>query len=351
MALDRIINGAFESLTRGSHLSRADAKEVFQHIMSGRVPETTMAGLLGAMAAKGESVDELVGAAEAMRENAIPIRCDTDCIDTCGTGGDGISTFNVSTTAGIIASGAGATVAKHGNRSTTRVSGSTEVLTELGLDVNAEVAVVERSLAEARIGYLNARLLHPAMKYAAPVRQAIPVRTIFNLLGPLTNPAGAKRQILGVPHLDLVDTIAGALLELGTDHAWVVHGDDGLCDLTITSATTVVEVRGGELHRMRISPDDVGLQKAALESLRVESAHQSAAVLNRILQGEQGPKRDHAILNAGAALVVAGIAEDIREGVTLAGRAIDTGAARNTLARWLSIAGTDAKLRNEKDSG
>ena len=257
----------------------------------------------------------------------------------------------MSTTAGIIASGAGATVAKHGNRSTTRVSGSTEVLTELGLDVNAEVAVVERSLAEARIGYLNARLLHPAMKYAAPVRQAIPVRTIFNLLGPLTNPAGAKRQVLGVPHLDLVDTIAGALLELGTDHAWVVHGDDGLRDLTITSATTVVEVRGGELHRMRISPDDVGLQKAALESLRVESAHQSAAVLNRILQGEQGPKRDHAILNAGAALVVAGIAEDIREGVTLAGRAIDTGAARDTLARWLSIAGTDAKPQDEKASG
>ena len=348
--MDEIIKKAFESITRGRDLSRTDARGVFLHIMSGQVAESTMAGLLGAMAAKGEAVDELVGAAEAMRANVISIRCDADCIDTCGTGGDGISTFNVSTTAGIIAAGAGATVAKHGNRSTTRASGSSEVLAHLGLDVDAEVAVVERCLQEVRIGYLNAQLLHPAMKYAAPVRRALPMRTIFNLLGPLTNPAGAKRQVLGVPHLDLVDTIAQALLELGTEHAWVVHGDDGLCDLTITSATTIVEVRRGGLHRMRISPEDVGLRKASLDCLRVDSPAQSAAVVNKILQGESGPQCDHAVFNAGAALVVAGIAEELREGVTLARRAIANGAARDTLARWRSIAALDAERPSEKDT-
>jgi anthranilate phosphoribosyltransferase len=214
--VDTDIKDVFHQVTNGRDLTREQSSQVFAQIMDGKTSQSTLAALLGALATKGECVDELVGAAEAMRARMHPVRCDLECIDTCGTGGDGISTFNVSTTAAIIAAAAGATVAKHGNRSTTRVSGSTEVLTKLGVDVDASIDTVERCLAEIRIGYLNAGLLHPAMKYAAPVRQAIPTRTIFNLLGPLTNPAGARRQVLGVPRLDLLDTIAQTLHNLGS---------------------------------------------------------------------------------------------------------------------------------------
>jgi anthranilate phosphoribosyltransferase len=327
------LRSIFEKVTTGRDLSRDEARWVFERIMAGEVSETVIAALLGCLAVKGEAVDELVGAAEAMRAAAVRVRCDADCIDTCGTGGDGISTFNVSTTAAIIAAAAGATVAKHGNRSTTRVCGSTEVLTLLGIDVEAHPALVERSLAEARIGYLNARLLHPAMKYAAPVRQALPMRTIFNLLGPLTNPAGARRQVLGVPRPELVEKMAEALLALGATHAWVVHGD-GLCDLTITGSTLVIEVRGGRLRRFTLNPEDAGLPRARLDALRVVTPQDSADMVVRILEGERGPARDHALLNAAAALVVAGIIGDWQSGILRAGEAIDSGAALDTLKAW-----------------
>jgi anthranilate phosphoribosyltransferase len=269
-----------------------------------------------------------------MRAKVLPVKCDAQCIDTCGTGGDGISTFNVSTTAAIIAASAGATVAKHGNRSTTRASGSTEVLTMLGIDVEASTGVVEQCLSEIRIGYLNARLLHPAMKYAAPVRQDIPIRTIFNLLGPLTNPAGARRQVLGVPRLDLLDIMAQALRDLAATHVWIVHGNDGLCDLTATASTTVVEVHGGNTERFTVTPEQVGLKRGALHELLVDSPAASAAMVRAILEGEQGTPRAHALMNAGAALVVAGLADDLSAGVKLAARAIDEGAALETLTRW-----------------
>lgn len=335
----------FETVTGGHDLSRADARALFERIMAGDVPDSTLAGLLGALATKGEAVDEIVGAAEAMRAHMVSIRCDADCIDTCGTGGDGISTFNVSTTAAIVAAAAGATVAKHGNRSITRVSGSTEVLEQLGIDVDASIHQVERSLVEARIGYLNARNLHPPAKHAAPVRQAIPVRTIFNLLGPLANPAGAKRQVLGVPRLDAADRIAEALAELGAVHAWVVHGDDGLCDLTITAPTTVIELKDGSLKRFRVSPEEVGMNRASLKDLQAKSPQDSAAIVMGVLQKQTGPPRDHVLLNAGAALVVAGRAEDLCEGTVLAAEAIDSGAALDTLELWRSIAGTSSHAR------
>jgi len=328
----------FETITQGGDLTRAQTRAVFDRIMTGALPDTVIAGLLGALATKGESVDELVGAAEAMRARAVRVRCDAGCIDTCGTGGDGVSTFNVSTTAAIIAAAAGAIVAKHGNRSTTRVSGSTEVLTLLGIDVDAPVPAVERALIEAHIGYLNARRLHPAMSHAAPVRQALPVRTIFNLLGPLTNPAGARRQLLGVPRPELTEKLAEVLASLGTEHAWVVHGE-GLCDVTITGTTIVVEVKDGVLHRFTVSPDDAGLEPASLDALRVSSSQQSAAVVLDILKGTSGAPRDHALMNAGAALVVAGVAGDLREGVTRAGRAIDEGDALRTLEQWRCLCG------------
>jgi anthranilate phosphoribosyltransferase len=334
-------------LSMGHNLTREQARWTFDRIMAGELEPIVIGALLGAMIAKGESVDELVGAAEAMRAAGIRISCDGDCIDTCGTGGDGISTFNVSTTAGIIAASAGAIVAKHGNRSTTRASGSTEVLHQLGVDVDAPTDVVERCLREVRIGYLNARQLHPAMKFAVPVRRAIPARTIFNLLGPLTNPAGARRQILGVPHMNLLDKMADTLLALNATHAWVVHGCDGLCDLTITGPTTVVEIRHGTRNRFSVTPGDVGLSCAPLDSLIVDSPAASAQAVMGILQGQSGPRRDHALLNAGAALVVAGIVGDIGEGVDRAGGAVDDGSALATLERWRAMAPilqTDAEV-------
>lgn len=330
---------ALQTVVAGRDLTRDQSRAAFSAIMSGEVVEAAIGGLLGALATKGETVDELVGAALAMRERAVTIRCRSDCIDTCGTGGDGISTFNVSTTAAIVASAAGATVAKHGNRSTTRASGSTEVLERLGISIDAPAKTVERSLEQVGIGYLNARNLHPAMNYAAPVRQALPVRTVFNLLGPLTNPAGARRQLLGVPHAALVDKIAAALAALNTTHAWVVHGADGLCDVTITEATMVAEVRDGSVRRFQVTPEEAGLRRAPLDALRIATPEESAEIVLAVLRGDAGGPRDHTLMNAGAALVVAGMASALRDGVALAAETIDNGSAMRRLEAWRSVAG------------
>ena len=332
------LKAIFERLAAGHDLTQTQARDCFERIMAGDLSDVVIGALLGAMLTKGESVDELVGAAEAMRASMTRITCKPGCIDTCSTGGDGVSTFNVSTTAAIIAASAGATVAKHGNRSTTRASGSTEVLQELGIDVEADRETVERCIAQAGIGYLNARKLHPAMKHAAAARAAIPTRTLFNLLGPLTNPAGARRQVIGVPKPDLVDKLAGALSRLGTDHAWIVHGA-GLADLTVTGPTHVVEVIHGSFRRFDVSPESVGLRSASIESLQVASPRESARVVRAVLGGEPGPPRDHALMNAAAAVVVAGIAPTLADGVTVAAGAIDDGKAAETLNRWRSIAG------------
>lgn len=211
----------------------------------------------------------------------------------------------------------------------------------LGIDVEAPATIVEQCLAEVRIGYLNARNLHPAMKHAAPIRLSLPFRTTFNLLGPLTNPAGARRQVLGVPRPEHLDKMAAALLELGAEHAWVVHGD-GLCDLTVTGSTTIVEIRGGNLRRFEVCPADVGLSAASIDDLMVATPGASADAVRGILRGDCGPKRDHALMNAGAALVVAGLASDLGSGVALAADAIDDGRARETLDGWIRIGGLSA---------
>lgn len=345
---DRDIKTVFATLSRGEDLTRDQMRGMFERIMSGSVRESVTGALLGALSVKGESLDELVGAAEAMRAMARPIACDAECLDTCGTGGDGISTFNVSTTAAIIAAAAGATVAKHGNRSTSRCSGSTEVLDCLGIDIHAEDATVERSLREARIGYLNAQRLHPAMSHAAAVRSALPFRTVFNLLGPLTNPAGAKRQVVGVPRYELLGLIASALLELGAEHAWVVHGADGLCDLTITGETRVLEVRDGRMEEFTVVPEEVGLERGELSALIVDSPAASAEAIQGILRGVPGPQRDHALLNAGAAIVVAGLAKELAGGVKIASDAVDNGSALDTFHHWRCIAGV--QVVNQKTS-
>ena len=237
-----IMQKTLETLIAGHDLTREQTYDIFNQIMTGQMDQIVMGAFLGALAAKGQTVDEIVGAAEAMREVSTPIRCAENCIDTCGTGGDGISTFNTSTTAAIVAAAAGATVAKHGSHTNSRASGSAEALKALGVNLEATPEVVEKSIEEIGIGFLYAVKLHPAMKYAAPVRRALGVQTIFNLLGPLTNPARAKRQVLGVNRKELVPVMAEALRKLGAVHALVVHGGDGLCDMTITTETTVAEV-------------------------------------------------------------------------------------------------------------
>ena len=329
------------ALRAGQDLSRDQSRALFEQIMTGAVEPEPMGELLEALAAKGETVDEITGAADVMNEKVTRVSCDGDCIDTCGTGGDGISTFNVSTTAALLAAAAGATVAKHGNVTHTRASGSAEAMRELGINLDAPVPVLERCLRECRIAFLFAPHLHPAMKHAGPVRKKLGIRTIFNLLGPLTNPAGAKRQVLGVPEPELVDKIAGVLAARGATHAWVVHGD-GLCDLTVTGQTQVAEVRDGRIKTFNVHPHDVGLENAGLGELIVVSATESSHVIRNILTGkDESARRDHALLNGGAALVVAGLADDLSAGVAQAQDAITSGAAGETLEQLVKLSNAE----------
>ncbi len=330
--MNTFIEQAITGLREGASLSREQSRAVFEQIMSGQVEPERMGEFLTLLAKKGETVEEIAGAADIMNEKVTRVRCEDErVIDTCGTGGDGISTFNVSTTAAIIAAAAGATVAKHGNYTHTRASGSAEAMRELGIDLEAPLEILEACLRECGIAFLFAPQLHPAMKYAGPVRKQLGIRTIFNLLGPLTNPAGARRQVLGVPKPELTETIAGVLASRGAEHCWVVHGQ-GLCDLTITGSTKVVEVKNGELHAFDVHPSGVGVDEAPLDALLVESPQESAQVIREILSGsETGPRAHHALLNAAAALVVAGRARDLADGYAQASDAVTSGQARNKL--------------------
>ncbi|MBS3735285.1 MAG: anthranilate phosphoribosyltransferase [Phycisphaerae bacterium] len=316
----------------GAHLAREQSEWAFGQIMDGLWSEAQVAGLLTALAIKGESVDEIAGAAAAMRDHVVPI--DTggaDVVDTCGTGGTGLSTFNISTAAAMVLAGAGVTVAKHGNRTNTRASGSANVLEALGVNLDATPETVGQCLREAGVCFCFAIRCHPAMKHAAPVRKQLAVRTIFNLLGPLTNPAAARRQLMGVFDADLTETIAEVLGALGAIRAMVVHADDGLDELSTTSATKVSEFRDGAVTTRRVHPEDFGLAVATLDDLLVDSAEASADRIRRVLAGETGPDRDIVLLNAAAALAVAGKAETIGDGLTIASESVDSGAAATAL--------------------
>lgn len=323
---------------QGRDLTRAEASAAFTEIMSGLATDESIMKFLAALADKGECVEEIVGAAEVMRHNVTPVICDDpDAVDTCGTGGDGISTFNVSTAAALIAAGAGATVAKHGNFTTTRKSGSANVLQALGVQIEISPETITRCMREAKFGFLFAARLHPAMKYAAAARKKLARRTIFNLLGPLTNPAGVRRQVVGVARPELLMLIAEVLQQLGARQAMVVHGHDGLCDLTITGPSSYAELRDGRLQSFTISPDQLGLASATLDTLCIASPEESAEVVRSILRGESGPRREHTLLNAAAALVVAGRAADLRSGIALGAESIDSGAAQEVLERLIAI--------------
>lgn len=333
---DRLIQEALKQLMARKDLATDQAEMVFEQIMTGLVEPEMLAGVLVAWSIKGESVDELVGAARVMRKLATHVRSPGEPVDTCGTGGDGTSTFNVSTAAAIIAAGAGVIVAKHGNRTNTRASGSAEAMAALGVDVDASVETIERCLQEVGLGFLYAVRLHPAMKHAAPVRRLLGIKSIFNIIGPLTNPAGALRQVLGVSRLDVMDKIAEALHKLGARHALVVHGG-GLCDMTITGQSRVLEVKPEGVREWHITPEEVGLKRAELKEILVDSPAKSAETIHAILAGKCGPCRDIAVLNAGAAILVAGQASNLAEGVRKAQRSIDSGAAKAKLERFVAV--------------
>jgi anthranilate phosphoribosyltransferase len=325
-------------LAGGEALSEAQAHEAVTAIMSGQATPAQIGGFLVALRVKGETVAEIAGCARAMREAATPIRVDgLDVVDTCGTGGTGKGTFNISTAAALVAAGAGVPVAKHGNRSATSHCGSADVLQELGVNIEAAPQVVERCIREAGIGFLFAAGLHKAMKHAAGPRRELGVRTVFNILGPLTNPAGARRQVLGVFSAALVDVIAGVLVSLGSTRAMVVHSDDGMDEISIGDRTLAARVDGGRVEVVAIAPEDFGLKRAGRAEIAARDAAQSAGMIREVLAGRKGAPRDIVVLNAAAAIYVGGLAENMTVGVAAATESVDSGAAAEALEKLVRL--------------
>lgn len=330
-----------EKLTRHHDLTSQEAAAAMTEIMEGRAGAAQMAGLLVGLAMKGERPAEIVGFARAMRAHAVPLTAPHDRVfDTCGTGGDRSGTFNISSCAAIVVAACGVRVAKHGNRSVSSQSGSADVFEALGVRISAPPAVVERCLTDAGIGFFFAPTFHPSMRHAAQTRRELGVRTAFNLLGPLTNPAGATRQLVGVPRPEFTELLARALMLLGSERAWVVHGADGIDEISTSGHTKVSECRNGVVNTFYLHPADLGLPKAPATALKGATARDNAAIIEGVLAGERGPARDVVLMNAGAALFVAGAAESVQDGLLHASRAIDRGDARRTLERLVSISNT-----------
>ena len=334
---DQTLTAAIDAVASGNDLSADQAGAVLRRIMAGDATEVEIAGFLIALRTKGETEEELEGLARTMRELATPVECDRDdLLDTAGTGG-GRTTFNVSTTAALIAAGAGCAVAKHGNRSATSLSGSADVLEALGARIDLAPKAVARCIAEAGFGFMFAPAHHQATRFVVPVRKELAVRTIFNFLGPLTNPAGARRQLIGVADASFLDVMAGALARLGVDRALLVSGADGLDEMSTSGATHVVEVNGDAIQRYTVSPADVGLPEAPPDAVAGGSPAENAATTRAILAGEDGPPRQLAVLNAGAAIYAAGRADSLAEGVQAAAAAIDDGSAAAALDRYVTL--------------
>ena len=331
-----------EKLTRHEDLTADEAAAAMAEIMAGRAAPAHIAGLLIGLAMKGERPIEIVGLARTMRAHAVKIsRHYDDVFDTCGTGGDRAGTFNISSCAALVVAAAGVRVAKHGNRSASSRTGGADVYEALGIRVTAPPPVVERCLGEVGIGFFFAPTFHPSMRHAAAVRRELGIRTAFNLLGPLTNPAGAVRQLVGVPRPEFTELLARALALLGTKRAWVVHGADGIDELTTTGYTKISECRDGAVNTFYLHPADVGLPKAPLGALQGGDARENARVIARVLDGDSGAARDVVLLNAGAALFIAGAARSVQEGIAMAARTIDDGGAKRTLARLIAISSAE----------
>ena len=330
-------NAYIAKVADGETLDQAQAADAFEIIMSGGAGEAQIGAFLMALRLRGETIDEIAGAARTMRSKALAVKAPADAIDTCGTGGDAKGTYNISTGAALVAAGAGAVIAKHGNRSISSKSGSADVLGALGVKIEIDPEAEAACIAQAGIGFLFAPGHHAAMKHVGPVRQALGLRTIFNLLGPLANPAGTKRQVIGVFDRKWLAPIAHVLESLGSDHVWVVHGADGLDELTTTGKSYVAELRGGAVREFEVTPEEAGLSRVRIEDLAGGDPQENAAAIKSMLAGEKTPFRDVVILNAAAALIVAGKAQTLSEAAQLAGNAIDTGAAAERLEKLIAV--------------
>jgi len=329
-----VIAMAIGKVVEGQDLTAHEAADVMRQVMSGEATPAQIGAYLIALRMKGETVDEIVGSAKVMREMATPIRVDDPLVvDTCGTGGDRQGTFNISTTAAFVVAGGGVTVAKHGNRAVSGRSGSADVLAALGVNVELPPAGVEACVNEIGVGFLFAPLFHGAMRHAIGPRREIGVRTLFNILGPLTNPAAASIQVLGVYDAALTDTLARVLVALGSRHCFVVHGSDGLDEITTTGPSRVAEGQAGKVGAYQLDPGEVGIRRAQPSDLKGGDAAENAAITQKILDGEKGPQRDIVLLNAAPAFVAAGKAKNLKQGIAVAAEAIDSGAAAEKLAR------------------
>lgn len=327
-----MIAAAIKRVVDGHDLEREEMHGVFASVMDGQVTDVQKSAFLIALRMKGETAEEITGAALAMRERVMPIDVSREnLVDTCGTGGDGRGTFNISTLAALVAAGAGAQVAKHGNRAVSSSCGSADLLSALGVQIDLDARQMAAVLRRVGIAFLFAPKLHPAMSSVAGVRRELGVRTIFNVLGPLTNPAFARRQVLGVYADHLVETVARVLAALGAEHALVVHSRDGMDELSLSAPTHVCEVRGGELRSYEVTPEELGMPRHAIESLAGGDARQNAAIARALLDGEEGARQDVVAANAGAALYVAGLAPSIRDGAALARESMRNGEARAKL--------------------
>lgn len=327
-----MIKEVIGKLIEGHDLGQEEAQGVMEEIMTGGASDAQIGTFLTALRLKGETVDEITGFARAMRAKATRIDCRADTVlDTCGTGGDASGTFNISTVSALVAAGAGAKVAKHGNRSVSSRCGSADLLKGLGVNIEAPVDVVARCIDEMGIGFLFAPLLHGAMKYAIGPRREMGIRTVFNILGPLTNPAGATIQVLGVYAGELTAQLAGVLNKLGSHRAYVVHGEDGLDEITTTTRTKICEVVDGEVHDRTIHPQDFGIPTARPDQLLGGDPKENVQIALAILGGDQGPQRDIVLLNAAAAIHLVGLAEDISQGLEKAAKSVDSGAAMEKL--------------------
>jgi anthranilate phosphoribosyltransferase len=335
-----MIREAIAAVVAGKDLSEEQAAAVMEEIMSGEATPAQFGAFVTALRLKGETVDEIAGMARVMREKAQRVQVEGPLLDTCGTGGDASGTFNVSTAAAFVAAGAGARVAKHGNRAMTSHCGSADVLEALGARIDLPPEQVKCCLEETGIGFMFAPTYHPAMKFAVGPRREIGIRTVFNVLGPLTNPAGASAQVLGVAEAALAERMALVLARLGCRRALVVHGEDGLDELSVSGRSLVWEVKEGELDRYAVLPSEVELETHRPEGLRGGTPEENAAALRSVLEGQRGPLRDFTLLNAAAGLVAFDLAAKLAEGVRLAAQAVDSGAAREKLERFVEVSNT-----------
>ena len=326
----------------GKTLSADEAESAFNIIMSGDAQESQIGAFLMGLRMRGETVDEITGAVRTMRAKATMISAPANAMDIVGTGGDGAGTYNISTGTAFVVAGCGIPVAKHGNRAVSSKSGASDVLSVLGVNLDADFSLIEKAISDAGIGFLMAPRHHSAMRFVGPVRAALGVRTIFNILGPMSNPAGVKRQFTGVYAKELAEPMAQTLMNMGCEAAWVVHGSDGLDELTTTGPSHVVALKDGKISQFDVSPEDAGLPRASAKDLEGGDAEENADAIRRLFAGDKGPYRDIVVFNAAASLIVAGFADDLKQGAAMAGAAIDEGKAQAALDGLIKITNSAA---------